>query len=366
MHICLAGVKSCPPEIGGVEVFAFEIGRRLVSSGTKVTVIVPRKKNQRKMEDVEGISVRRVWAVNNRHLLKVSMMPEELRVAAEIRPDVFHANDPPSGVVSLLSSRWKSSILTVHGRVVPPSEWSTPFRLGGKFLHGLAVKGATAVATTDRKTASLLGEYRKDVVVIPPGVDTQLFRKGAYSRPDSLEEGKINILFVGRLTKGKGVDILIESLGHIRPDILARIELTVIGDGPLAKTVRESKPSAGSVNWIGEVPHRDIPPFFANADLLVMPSRSEGLPISMLEAMSAGLPVVSTTVGGIETYFNDEHLTRIESITSEGVANAIERAIESRGLIDKKAKTARELVESQFSWDRVAERYLRLYEETTA
>ena len=364
MHICIAGAKSCPPEIGGIEVFAFEIGRRLVSSGVKVTVIVPRKKNQKKTEDVEGISVRRIWAINNRHALKVSMMPEELRVAAETRPDVFHANDPPSGVVSLLSSRWKASVLTVHGMGVIPSEWSTPFRQGGILLQRLAVKGATVVATTDRRTASLIGEYRKDVVVIPSGVDTQMFRKGTHSRPNSFEDGRVNILFVGRLTRGKGFDLLIDSLGCMRPDILARVKLSVIGDGPLAKAVEESKVPTGTVNWIGEIQHRDTPPFFANADLLVVPSRSEGLPISLLEAMSASLPVVSTTVGGIGTYFDDEHLTKIESITPDGVAKAIERAIDNRVLTQEKARTARELVESRFSWDRITAMYLRLYEES--
>ena len=360
MHICLVGAKSCPPEIGGIEVFAFEIGRRLVSNGAKVTVIVPRRDSLKETELVDGISVRRIRALNNRHVLKVSMMPEVLRVAARIEPDVFHANDPPSGVVSLMSSRWRSRVLTVHGMGVIPSEWSTPFRQGGLLLQRIAVKGATAVTTTDARTASMLSGLRKDVVVIPSGVDTRLFRKGAASRPNSLEVGRTNILYVGRLTMGKGFDMLIGSLDHLRPDILAEIRLTVIGDGPLARIVTAAK----SVNWIGEVLHKDIPPYLANADLLVIPSRSEGLPISMLEAMSSGLPVVSTMVGGIGTYFNDDHLTRIETLTPEGVARAIERAIDSRNLIESKAKTARELVESQFSWDRVADMYLRLYEKT--
>lgn len=365
MHICLAGAKSCPPVIGGIEVFVFEIGRRLVSKGAEVTVIVPRGKNQKKMETVDGISVRRISAIRNRYSLKVSMMPGELRVGAEVRPDVFHANDPPSGIVSLLSSRWKSRVFTVHGIGVSPSEWPTPFRQGGRFLQSLAVEGATAVTTTDETTATMLRENRKDIVVIPPGVDTQTFGRATYPRPDIFDAGRVNILFIGRLTKVKGIDLLLESLDRINTDTLARIRLTVIGSGPLATVVQGYGTTKHQVRWIGEVPHRNIPNYLAHADLLVMPSRSEGLPISMLEAMSSGLPVVATTVGGISTYFDDRHLMKIESLTAQGVADAIELAVENKNLMEKRARNARSLVESQFSWDKATEAYLRLYEEIT-
>ena len=365
MHICLAGAKSCPPVIGGIEVFIFEVGRRLVSKGAEVTVIVPRGKDQKKTETVDGISVRRISAIRNRYSLKVSMMPGELRIGAEVRPDVFHANDPPSGIVSLLSNRWKSRVLTVHGIGVSPSEWPTPFRQGGRFLQSIAVGGATVVTTTDEATATMLREIRKEVVVIPPGVDTKMFGRATYSRPDIFDADRVNILFIGRLTRVKGIDLLLESLDLIKTDILARIRLTVIGSGPLATAVQRYGTTRHQVRLVGEVPHKDIPNYLAHADLLVMPSRSEGLPISMLEAMSSGLPVVATTVGGIGTYFDDRHLMRIESLTAQGVADAIEHAVENKSLMEGRARTARNLVESQFSWDRVAEAYLRLYEEIT-
>jgi len=363
MRICLAGAKSCPPIIGGIEVFVFEVGRRMVSEGAEVTVIVPRGRNQKRTEDVDGISVRRIRAIRNRYSLKMSMMPGELRVGAELRPDVFHANDPPSGIVSLVSSRWKNRVLTVHGIGISPSEWSTPFRQAGGFLQKLAVRGADAVTTTDSVTARMLSRYRNDITVIPSGVDTRTFRKGDYPRPSTLEEDKVNILFIGRLNKVKGVDILLASLAHIDPEVRKRLKLTIVGDGPMAATVREHSLDARQVSWIGEVPHAEVPAYLANADLLVMPSRSEGLPITMLEAMSSSLPVVATTVGGVGAYFDDRYLKKIESLTAQGVANAIEYAVNNKNEMSKRAKAARSLVESQFSWDSVASAYLKLYEK---
>ncbi len=365
MRICLAGAKSCPPIIGGIEVFVFEIGRRMVSKGVEVTIIVPRGPNQSRTEDVEGISVRRIRAIRNRYSLKMSMMPGELWVGAELRPDVFHANDPPSGIVSLTSSRWKNRVLTVHGIGVSPSEWATPFRQAGGFLQKLAVKGADAVTTTDSVTAKMLSRYRNDITVIPSGVDTHTFRRNDHPRPSALAEGKVNMLFIGRLNKVKGVDLLLEGLAQIDPEVRKKLKLTIVGDGPMAATVRDHSSHAHQLDWIGEIPHKEVPAYLANADLLIMPSRSEGLPITMLEAMSSGLPVVATTVGGVGTYFDDRHLVRIESLSAQGVAKAIEYALENKNEMIERAKTARELVESRFSWDSVADAYLKLYEETS-
>jgi glycosyltransferase involved in cell wall biosynthesis len=366
MHVCIVGAKSCPPEIGGIEVFAYELGRRLISRDIMVTAIVPRRRGEKESEIVDEIDVRRVWAIRNRYSLKVTSMPGIFRVGRQVRPDVFHANDPPSGVIGLLSTRWKANVLTVHGKGFSETEWRTPFRQGGRLLQRLAVKGADAVIASDAATASLFKDIRDDILVIPPGVDSSIFQKERLLRPESLGDDKLNVLFVGRLARVKGFDLLLASLKKLRPETLASIRLTVIGDGPMASQMHEPNHGNEAINWIGGVPHAEIPPYFAHADVLVMPSRSEGLPISMLEAMAAGLPVITTMVGGIGRDFDDRFVTPIESVSAVGIANSLQRAIDDMVVIKRKALAARDLVESKYSWDNVAERYLRIYERITA
>lgn len=363
MRICLVGSKSCPPVIGGIEVFTYEIGRRLAANGAEVTVIVPRAPQLRREEQLEGMRIVRVRAMRNRFSLKASMAPHQILEAARIQPDIFHANDPACGVVGLLRLGWRNCVLTVHGIGFSQTEWPTPFRQGGIRLQKLAVEGSDVVTCTDGVTASMLKNYRDDLRVIPPGVDTLIFSRGRHQRPEAFEHGKLNILHVGRLTKVKGTDILIESLGLLSKDTMDSISLKIIGTGPLSPLVAKAAKLHSSVQWLGEMPHDRIPPYLTNADMLIMPSRSEGVPISMLEAMASMVPVLCTSVGGIGYYFDERHFVKIADTTAEAVAVAVESAVRERTSTVRKAAEAKALIDSQFSWDVVTKQYVESYEE---
>lgn len=362
MHVCYLGPKSCPPKIGGIEVFVFEIGRRLASKGVEVTVLTAARADEVVAEQVEGMNVRRIRALDNRHTLKVSMIPGQLIAASRLKPDVLHANDPPSGVMALTRMGWSKVVFTVHGVGVSPSEWPSPIRQGGRLLQRIATRGADVLTVTDDVTATRLVKDREQVLVIPPGVDVHQFRVGAHPMPPGYDAEKINLLFAGRLTKVKGVDLLVEGVKLLPPEILGKLKITVIGDGPMAPLVHILAADLQNVTWFRYVPHSSIAPYFTNANLFIVPSRSEGLPISMLEAMSSGVPVISSLVGGIGSYFSDDHLTRIGSLTPKGIAEAIEFAVSNQPVVKRKARHACELVRSNFSWDRIAEEYLRIYQ----
>lgn len=366
MRICLVGPKSCPPIIGGIEVFVYEVGRKLVERGVDVTVIVPRTAGFAGEELVEGMRVIRVRAIRSRSLLKTSMIPQVAIEASRIRPDIFHANDASSGFVGAMHLGWERCILTVHGIGSSHSEWPAPFRQGGILLQRLSVNGAAAVVTTDDKTASMLRGKKGDTKIIPSGVDISQFSQGKHPRPRNFEFGKINILHVGRLARVKGTDTLIESLKLLSTHTRNSISLKFIGDGPLAPMVAKAVSSFPFVEWLGEIPHSQIAPFISNADLLVMPSKSEGLPITMLEAMSCRIPVVSTVVGGIGSYFDERHLTKIAEPTPEATATAIEAVVRDNTVLRRKATEAKALIDARFSWNAVADQYMKLYEEILA
>lgn len=349
--------------MGGIEVFTYEIGRRLAANGAEVTVIVPRAPRLSTEEQVEGMRVVRIRAMPNRFSLKASMVPCEVLEAIKVQPDIFHANDPASGIVGLLRLGWRGCVLTVHGVGFSKTEWPTPFRQGGILLQRFAIEGADVVVSTDSMTASMLKDYKGDLRIIPPGVDTSIFSQGLHQRPDGFDPDKINILHVGRLTKVKGTDLLIESLKLLSRETLDSISIKIIGTGPLSPLVAKAAKSFPSVQWLGGLPHRDIPPYLANADMLVLPSRSEGIPISMLEAMACMVPVVGTSVGGISTYFDERHFVRIADTTAEAVAAALESAVRERTSLARKAAEAKALIDSQFSWDKVTKQYMALYEE---
>lgn len=149
------------------------------------------------------------------------------------------------------------------------------------------------------KTAS---RYGKKVTMIPNGVDREIFKP----RIGNAQNSKTRILFVGRLTKQKGVTYIIDAVNEIlkmRSVLKGNIACDIIGDGPLRGVLEKKVKELGLgdiIKFYGWVPREKLPSFYQNADVFVLPSSDEGMPNVVLEAMASGLPIITTFVPGSE------------------------------------------------------------------
>ena len=198
MHVCITGPKTCPPEIGGIEVFAYELGKRLAAQGVKVSLVTHRRGGQQRSEMVKGIEVLRVFGVEGRYSLKLSMIPGLLRATKSLDPDVVHANDATSSFAASMAFG-RRSLVTMHGLVFSKEDWPTPFRQGIRLLQTLAMKNAGAVTATDWTTAATLKDHFSNIYVLPGGVDTEIFKKGAMPRPAVFGADRIVAILAGSL-----------------------------------------------------------------------------------------------------------------------------------------------------------------------
>ena len=164
--------------------------------------------------------------------------------------------------------------------------------------------GSVCVSEGVRRFSIGVGKLNPaNLVVIPNGVDLARFDAAGPADRGSLgvPPDAILALFVGRLDVQKGLDVLLESaavVARARPDW----HLALAGDGPLRAALLDHAAHlpdlAGRVHWLGR--RDDVPALLRTADLMVLPSRWEGMPNVVLEAMAAGLPVVATRVEGTE------------------------------------------------------------------
>ena len=134
--------------------------------------------------------------------------------------------------------------------------------------------------------------------VIRNGIDPDAFVPAGGSRG----ERPFTFLFLGRLTEEKGIPLLLEVANGLKGRVDLRID--VAGDGPLRPVVEKAARQEGSVlAYRGQCD--DVLPQLQRADAVIMPSVSEGLPMTALEAMACGLPLLASTAGGIPELLAD-------------------------------------------------------------
>ncbi|MFD1642626.1 glycosyltransferase family 4 protein [Halohasta litorea] len=167
--------------------------------------------------------------------------------------------------------------------------------------------------------------------------------------------------YLGRLDEEKGVDVLTEVVKQLPDDI----EFVFVGDGTLRPRIENElaeKIDRGSVRLPGWVDHDEVPAFLGSFRLLVMTSRTEGVPTTALESMACGTPVCATPVGGIPDVVHDgETGWLLEDESAAEIAARIERLVRNDEQLEAASQRARSFVVEQYGFDAVVEKYRRVF-----
>lgn len=358
----MVGPKSFPPAIGGIETHVYEIAKRLANRSIEVAVIVPRIKSAAREEVVEGVHVVRVPCISNRFTLKLTMIPFVLTEFRKRTYDIVHAHDATGGFACALSARG-AFVYTMHGLAFHSQDWPTPFRQGIEIMQRITLRRARHVFCTDARAAEAITGMRGKVEVLSSGVDPQGFSRGNLKRPMEFERGRFTILFVGRLAKVKGVTTLLQSIQSLPPEAKDQMRFVFIGDGPLMGEVRALEKETKCVKALGAIDHSQIAPYYAHADAYVLPSLSEGLPISLLEAMAAGLPSIASDVGGISSQISTRAVKLVQPGDPKVLTEAILEIWKNNRLREDLGRQGQRFVSEHFTWDMVVDRILGVYRE---
>jgi glycosyltransferase involved in cell wall biosynthesis len=228
------------------------------------------------------------------------------RAVKEFRPDVIFAPWAyPDGYAAVELARQASLpvVVQVHGSDVRQLG-QFPARRAGTASAVSRAQGVIAVCRDLASGVISLGAKQERVRVIIDGVDRTTFTPGSRSAAQALlglDANVRHLLFVGNLVPVKGIDILLKAC-RLLPRGGPPWQLHLIGAGPQRTTLERQAKALGldqQVVFHGAIAHEHLPAWFQAADLLVLASRSEGVPNVLLEAMACGLPFVASAVGGI-------------------------------------------------------------------
>lgn len=300
--------KYYAPERGGIERHTQALAESCVASGDSVGVLVHQRPGHWRStrETLDGVQVRRVGCLAAPVYTPLSpSFPWQLaRMLRQFRPQLLHLHLPnPSSFAALLLPAARRLPWLVHWHAdVPPDAPDWRLRLGYRlyrpFEQAMLGRAQAVIATSQAyaEASHALARWRDRVHVVPLGI--------ADAPPAAIDTAPwpagdgLRLLAVGRLSRYKGFDVLIDALAA-RP----RDRLLLVGDGECAAALRVQAGARGvaaRVHFAGALDDAALASAYASADAFVLPSRDRGeaFGLVLLEAMRAGLPVVASAIDG--------------------------------------------------------------------
>lgn len=364
-----------PPHLGGgVERVVDEVCRRLACQGHALRVFTFDTDGAPPHEVLDGVHVYRAPAVQLTRLTRMQasvspwLLPLAWRIARTDPPDVIHAHNlfffSTLAAVLLRRVLKRPLVTTLHVGSLRRLGGASGFVASSyeRMLGRVIVRSSDrliAVSNAVAGHALRLGARPEAVTVISNGVDTARFRPG-----DGQPTGAFRIACVGRLIFNKGPQYLVEAAPKV---LLARpeAEFIFVGDGPLRphleKRARQLDVSHRT-RFLGT--RSDVASILRSCQVLVRPSLLEGMPLTVLEAMACGLPVVATPVSGTAELVRDgESGFLVPPADPDSLSRAILRLMGDERLREAQGRAGRCLVELGYTWDAVALRTAATYRE---
>ena len=359
-----------PPHLGGIENFTQGLARALVARGNQVLVVT---------NDTEGLGAGRsdeggveVLRLPCRPLVSGRLpLPRHgavyeglVRGLDEMPLDgvLVNARFYPHSLLGMRVARRHDlrPVVLDHGSAY--LSFSNPVldpvvRLYERTMTARGRRYDPAYYGISQKSAEWLGTFGiRAEGVIPNAIDAAAYRAAASGRDFREELGiavdGLLVAFVGRLIPEKGVSALIEAS---RDERLREADVTFVlaGDGPLAGDVRAAEGSC--LRWVGRLGREDTAALLSQADLMCLPTRSEGFSTTLLEASACGCPSLVTDVGGARELIPDERYGHImPDATAETVVREVRALCGRREDLRSMGQRCCELVRERFSWDATA------------
>jgi glycosyltransferase involved in cell wall biosynthesis len=340
-----------PEMIGGIEKIGSELAPHLARKHEVVVYTGPAK-NLPANEIRNNFTIKRTKSTSHFKIkipLGIGLINRMRQLSSEEeKPDVILSMSIGKGFTSYIANKRYNIPFVIY---VLGSDWSIARgkRVGGMFFR-LALKKCNALITQSSivKNDILKRFPRTRIEVVPNGI----------TLPHKKANGD-KIVFLGRLNKIKGIEYLIDSVRNIQNCP----ELIIAGSGP-EETKLKAMSQGLNVRFAGKIP--DIEELYMQGQFFVLPSLSEGLPQVILEAMSFGLPVIATRVGGIPDVI--EHGKTgflVEPGNSEDIRKHIEILL-ADGALRKSMSEACLAEVKKYSWEHIAESIETVLQEACA
>lgn len=369
MKIAMIGHKRIPSREGGIEIVVGELSSRMAELGNTVVAynrksehIAGKEFEEKKESAWNGVKLKWVPTPNSSKLNAIVYSSLATLRAALGSYDVIHFHaEGPSSMVPLAKLMGKKCVVTIHGLDWQRSKWGGFATKFLQFGERTAAKYADEVIVLSKNVQQYFKDtYDRDTIYIPNGI----------SKPDILAPNIIKykyglskdsyILFLGRLVPEKGVHYLIEAYKKINTDK----KLVIAGASSHTDGYEDELKQLASDNeniiFTGFVQGEELDELYSNSYIYCLPSDLEGMPISLLEAMSYGNCCLTSNIPEC-TEVCDDNAEYFEKGNVDSLAEKLNELCENKNLVELYKKNAQEYVCEKYSWNDITAKTLDLY-----
>jgi len=338
---------------GGVQSHIRSLARSLQARDHDVAVLAPARGRGTTGATIVG---RALGIPANGSVAPISFGPAVAarvgRVLESFGPDVVHAHEPLIPSVSLLALMRATA--PVVGTFHAAAEGSLGYKVAKPLMQRAAARLAARTAVSDSARALVARYFPGDYALTPNGVHVEAF---AAARPADLGSGK-KILFLGRLERRKGLEVLIQAMTRLRD---FDVELVVAGAGPEERSARALADRLKiRACFLGRVGDQHKASLLTRADVYCAPGLGgESFGIVLVEAMAAGAPVVCSSLPGFTAVAGGTAVV-VEPGEPGYLADALRRVLQDEALAMKMRKASRRTARA-FDWDRLVGNVLSIY-----
>ncbi len=373
MHILIIN-SEYPPIGGGAGNASANIARELAALGLQVSVVTARFAKQPNKEILDGVTIYRIPALRHRKdrssaleqlafIISASFWAVGWALRNKLNATLAFFGIPSGAVSYILKLFYKIPyIVSLRGGDVPgfrPYDFKTFHKLMAPFLRIIWQQASAVIANSNGlRDLALAFDSKFLIPIIPNGVNTEKYivLERDWSQP--------RLLSAGRIVYQKGLDLGMRALSQLKD---LDWHWSIAGDGPQLEALKSLSNELGiseRVTFLGWQSREELTKQYHQANIFLFPSRHEGMPNAVLEAMSTGLPVVATRIAG-----NDELLIEAESgflVQTENVdelRESLRKIILNSNQRKEMGMAARQRVEQNYSWKNAAYQYKNYLEQ---
>lgn len=368
----MLGHKRIPSREGGVEVVVEELSTRMVERGHEVACynrsgkhVMDKDQVVKNINEYKGVKLKRVLTIDKKGLAAMTSSFFATLSILFSNADVvhYHAEGPCAWMWIIKYFSRKRIVATIHGLDWQRAKWGGFATKYIKFGEKQAVKHADKIIVLSKNVQDYFKkEYNRETIFIPNGVNKpDIVKADIISKKYNLKKDSY-ILFLGRIVPEKGIHYLIDAFNNITTDKKLVIAGGASDTDSYYQELKERAKNNDNIIFTGFVQGQELEELYSNAYIYCLPSDLEGMPLSLLEAMSYGNCCLISDIPECSTVLEDKGVTFKKSDIVD-LINVLQDLSDNKEKVKEYKNNAQVYIINKYNWNDVVEKTLELYKK---